>query len=58
MDPQMTLILVLFVLGLLLIVMGVQRVRDGHARVVERLGRRHKVLKPGIGFIIPFFDLP
>ena len=56
MDPQMTLILVLFVLGLLLIVMGVQRVRDGHARVVERLGRRHKVLKPGIGFIIPFFD--
>lgn len=56
MDPQLTLILVLFVLGLLLIVMGVQRVRDGHARVVERLGRRHKVLKPGIGFIIPFFD--
>jgi len=29
---------------------------DGNARVIERLGKRNKVLYPGIGFIIPFLD--
>ena len=56
MDPILIFILVFFVLAVILVVLGVQKVPDGNARVVERLGRRHKVLKPGLGFIIPFLD--
>ena len=35
---------------------GVMIVPDGKARIVERMGKRHQVLKPGINLIIPFVD--
>lgn len=56
MDPQLIAVVVLFVFAVILLAIGLQKVPDGNARVVERLGRRHKILKPGLGFIIPFFD--
>jgi len=49
-------IILLTILAIIFVVKGIQKVPDGRARVVERLGRRHKILKPGLGFIVPFFD--
>ena len=56
MNPQLVFILILTILAIILVLKGVQKVPDGKARVVERLGRRHKILKPGLGFIVPFID--
>jgi regulator of protease activity HflC (stomatin/prohibitin superfamily) len=41
---------------LLVLLQGIQQVPDGKARVVERLGRRHRVLMPGLNLIIPLLD--
>ena len=49
-------ILLLVLIVIIFIVYGVQKVPDGKARIVERMGRRHQVLKPGINLIIPFLD--
>jgi regulator of protease activity HflC (stomatin/prohibitin superfamily) len=38
------------------VVEGVRVVPQQHAWVVERLGRFHEVLEPGLNIIIPFFD--
>jgi regulator of protease activity HflC (stomatin/prohibitin superfamily) len=38
------------------VVEGVRVVPQQHAWVVERLGRFHEVLQPGLNVIIPFFD--
>src|SRR5215510_11495498 len=38
------------------VVEGVRVVPQQHAWVVERLGRFHEVLQPGLNIIIPFFD--
>jgi regulator of protease activity HflC (stomatin/prohibitin superfamily) len=49
-------IMVLAAFAALLIFLGLQIVPDGHGRIVERLGRRHRVLMPGINIIIPVLD--
>ena len=46
------LVLIVFIFGRF----GVMIVPDGKARIVERMGKRHQVLKPGINLIIPFVD--
>ena len=49
------------ILVLLLIVIisaGVKVVPQSETRVIERLGRFHCVLAPGLNFIIPFVDRP
>jgi regulator of protease activity HflC (stomatin/prohibitin superfamily) len=46
----------LAVFALILVTMGVVVVPEGNARLVERLGRRHKVIYPGVNLIIPFID--
>lgn len=46
--------LVVFVL--LLILMTVKVVPQQSAYIIERLGKFHEELKPGINFVIPFFD--
>ena len=55
-DSQLIFILLLSFTGLLLLFMGIQKVDDGNARIVERLGKRHKILMPGINVIVPFLD--
>lgn len=35
---------------------GVIKVSDGTSMVVERLGRRHQILMPGLNIIVPFLD--
>jgi len=44
------------VIGVILILMGVQTVRQGFNYTVERFGRYTKTLSPGFHIIIPFFD--
>lgn len=55
-DPQLVTVVLLALLFLLIITLGIQKVPDGNARVVERLGKRHRTIGPGISFIIPFLD--
>ncbi len=46
--------IVLFLL--LFIFTGVKRVDEGRAKIIERLGRRHKVIRPGLNVIVPILD--
>ncbi len=45
-----------FVVALIVVVQAIRVVPQQHAWVVERLGRFHAVLEPGLNFIIPFID--
>ncbi len=46
----------LFVVVLIVIAKGVRVVPQQHAWVIERLGRFHAVLAPGLNLVIPFVD--
>lgn len=57
----MSLLIVLAVLAavaLLIAGAGLKTVPQQHALVVERMGRFHKVLGPGLNVLIPFIDRP
>ena len=49
---------VVILLVIIVIFMGVVVVPQSETKVIERLGRFHTVLPPGINFIIPFVDRP
>lgn len=54
-----TIVLVLIVLFIVFIVAkGLRIVQQSEAMVIERLGKFHSVLPPGINIIIPIFDKP
>lgn len=55
-SPDVILYLAVAVLVLILVIAGVKTVPEGRAKLVERLGRRHRTLYPGINFIIPILD--
>ncbi len=46
------------ILAIVVISAGVKVVPQSETRVVERLGRFHSVLGPGLNFIVPFIDRP
>jgi regulator of protease activity HflC (stomatin/prohibitin superfamily) len=48
--------IVLFIVALVVVVKAIRVVPQQHAWVVERLGRFHAVLEPGLNFVIPFVD--
>lgn len=48
----------LVILAIVIISAGVKVVPQSETRVIERLGRFHSVLAPGLNFIIPFIDRP
>ncbi|MDE6273121.1 MAG: SPFH/Band 7/PHB domain protein [Muribaculaceae bacterium] len=48
----------LIILAIIIISAGVKVVPQSETRVIERLGRFHSVLSPGLNFIIPFIDRP
>src|SRR6476661_1190164 len=61
--PQGTIMNALLVIGLVLVLFlvitilrSVRIVPQGRARNVERLGRYHRTLQPGMSFIVPFVD--
>ncbi|MGB7541216.1 MAG: SPFH domain-containing protein, partial [Burkholderiales bacterium] len=43
-------------LAVVFVIEGVRVVPQQNAWVVERLGKFHQVLEPGLNIIIPFFD--
>lgn len=49
---------VIVVLAIVIISAGVVVVPQSETRVIERLGRFHSVLNPGLNFLIPFVDRP
>ncbi len=49
---------IVVVLAIVIISAGVKVVPQSETCVVERLGRFHSVLSPGLNFIIPFIDKP
>ena len=49
---------VILILAVIVIMAGVKVVPQSETKVVERLGKFHSVLSPGLNFIIPFIDKP
>ena len=49
---------VVVIFAIVVISAGVKEVPQSETRVIERLGRFHSVLSPGLNFIIPFIDKP
>lgn len=49
---------VIVLLAIVIISSGVIVVPQSETRVIERLGRFHSVLNPGLNFLIPFIDRP
>lgn len=49
---------VILVLVVVVIMAGIKVVPQSETKVVERLGKFHSVLQPGLNFIIPFIDKP
>lgn len=47
---------VLVVLVLVVMARALVRVQQAQAYVIERLGKFHSVLDPGLNFVVPFFD--
>jgi regulator of protease activity HflC (stomatin/prohibitin superfamily) len=54
--PGLILIVILLALVLVTIFLGVRIVPQGYKHVVQRLGKYHKTLNPGLNFIIPYLD--
>ena len=61
--PQGMIMNALLVIGVVLVLFfvitilrSVRIVPQGHARNVERLGRYHRTLQPGMSFVVPFVD--
>lgn len=50
--------IVVVILAIAIISAGVKVVPQSETRVIERLGRFHSVLSPGLNFIVPFIDRP
>lgn len=58
MELNIIICVVILLLAVVIISAGVKVVPQSETRVIERLGRFHSVLSPGLNFIIPFIDKP
>ncbi len=54
--PALFLVIVIFIVVAATVFAGVKTIPQGQEWVVERLGKFHKALKPGLNFIIPYID--
>ena len=52
----MTTAIILFIIAVIFITQSVKVVPQQHAWVVERLGKYHQTLTPGLSFLLPFID--
>jgi regulator of protease activity HflC (stomatin/prohibitin superfamily) len=50
------LLLIVFAVAVIVVIKAIRVVPQQHAWVVERLGRFHAVLPPGLNFVVPFVD--
>jgi regulator of protease activity HflC (stomatin/prohibitin superfamily) len=56
MTVSLAVAIAIVVIALAIISQGVRIVPQQHAWIIERLGRFHRVLEPGLNLIIPIFD--
>ena len=56
MEGLSVVVVVFVVLVFITIFLGVRIVPQGSKHVVQRLGKYHKTLGPGLNFIIPYID--
>lgn len=56
--PTLILATAIIILAIAIVWAGIKVVPQSETRVIERLGRFHSVLPPGLNFIIPFIDKP
>ncbi len=56
MEPGLILALAIFAFLLITVAQGVRQVPQGYKWVVQRLGKYHSSLNPGLNFIIPYID--
>lgn len=56
MHPALYIIIAATGLVVVIALMGIRQVAQSQCAIVERLGRYHKTLPPGINFIVPFLD--
>jgi len=54
---EFMLAIVVMLMVFITIFLGVRIVPQGHKFVVQRLGKYHKVLNPGLNFVIPYLDV-
>ncbi|PCJ27965.1 MAG: hypothetical protein COA96_02035 [SAR86 cluster bacterium] len=57
MEPGFILAMAFLVFILVTVAQGVRQVPQGYKWVVQRLGKYHTSLKPGLNFIIPYIDV-
>ena len=58
MDTSIIIAILIVAVAIFVICAGVKVVPQSETRVVERLGRFHSVLSPGLNIIVPFIDKP
>lgn len=56
MAPSLTIAVILLIAVISTLVSGIKIVPQGQEWLVERLGKFHKTLKPGLNIIIPYID--
>jgi regulator of protease activity HflC (stomatin/prohibitin superfamily) len=56
MEMQTLIALVILVLAVIFVMQTVKVVPQQHAWVIERLGKYHATLTPGLSFVLPFID--
>lgn len=57
MQPGFVIAIAVLLFILITVAQGVRQVPQGYKWVVQRLGKYHVSLKPGLNFIIPFIDI-
>mmetsp|Transcript_9853 Transcript_9853/g.19650 ORF Transcript_9853/g.19650 Transcript_9853/m.19650 type:complete len:335 (-) Transcript_9853:19-1023(-) len=57
-DAAAIVVPIVFFLLLLVLLKGIVLVRHTQVMIIERLGKYHTTLKPGLHFIVPFIDSP
>lgn len=58
MDPSVVLIIAIIFLAIIILKKSLVVISQSETKVVERLGKYHETLKPGINVIVPFIDQP
>lgn len=57
MDPLFTAIIVMIFLSMLVILLSLHMLKEGHVMIVERIGSFYKIIeKPGIYFLFPVIE--
>lgn len=57
-SPEMTILVSFVVLALVLVARGIKVIKQAEVMMVERLGKFHRMLQPGINVLWPIIDKP